>query len=180
MSKIGKLPVKIPKGVMVQVSDSNIDVSGPKGKLSRAIHQDITVKVDEGSVVVTRPTDLKPHKALHGLTRALIQNMVIGVSQGYRIELEMIGVGYRAEMKGKLLELSLGFSHPILMRPPDDVKLEIIPKESKIIVTGPDKQLVGQTAAQIRKFRPPEPYKGKGVRYVGEMVRRKAGKAAGK
>lgn len=180
MSKIGKLPIKIPKGVTVRVTDSHVDASGPKGKLTQAIHKDITVKVDEGLIAVTRPTDLKPHRALHGLTRALIQNMVVGVSEGYRIELEMVGVGYRGEMKGKLLELSLGFSHPILVRPPDDVKVEVIPKENKIIITGPDKQLVGQTAALIRKFRPPEPYKGKGIKYVGEKIRRKAGKAAGK
>ena len=180
MSKIGKLPVKIPKGVTVQLNGSQIDVSGPNGKLNRILHDDMIVKVEEDSVVVTRPTDQKLHRSLHGLTRALIQNMVTGVSEGYKIELEMIGVGYRAEMKGKLLELNLGFSHPIILRAPDDVKLEVLPKENKIIVTGPDKQLVGQTAAQIRSFRPPEPYKGKGVRYIGEMVRRKAGKAAGK
>ncbi|HDL04089.1 MAG: 50S ribosomal protein L6 [Candidatus Zixiibacteriota bacterium] len=180
MSKIGKMPVKIPKGVTVKLDGSKIDVSGPNGKLNRVLHDEIQVKVEEDSVIVTRPSDQKFHRSLHGLTRALIQNMVTGVSEGYKIELEMIGVGYRAEMKGKLLELNLGFSHPIVLRAPDEIKLEVFPKESKIVVTGADKQLVGQTAAQIRSFRPPEPYKGKGVRYVGEKIRRKAGKAAGK
>jgi len=180
MSKIGKMPVKIPKGVTVKLDGSKIDVSGPNGKLNRVLHDEIQVKVEEDSVIVTRPSDQKFHRSLHGLTRALIQNMVTGVSEGYKIELEMIGVGYRAEMKGKLLELNLGFSHPIVLRAPDEIKLEVFPKESKIVVTGDDKQLVGQTAAQIRSFRPPEPYKGKGVRYVGEKIRRKAGKAAGK
>jgi len=180
MSKIGKMPVKIPEGVTVKLDGSKIDVSGPNGKLNRVLHDEIQVKVEEDSVIVTRPSDQKFHRSLHGLTRALIQNMVTGVSEGYKIELEMIGVGYRAEMKGKLLELNLGFSHPIVLRAPDEIKLEVFPKESKIVVTGADKQLVGQTAAQIRSFRPPEPYKGKGVRYVGEKIRRKAGKAAGK
>lgn len=180
MSKIGKMPVKIPEGVTVKLEGSKIDVSGPNGKLNRVLHDEIQVKVEEDSVIVTRPSDQKFHRSLHGLTRALIQNMVTGVSEGYKIELEMIGVGYRAEMKGKLLELNLGFSHPIVLRAPDEIKLEVFPKESKIVVTGADKQLVGQTAAQIRSFRPPEPYKGKGVRYVGEKIRRKAGKAAGK
>jgi len=180
MSKIGKMPVTIPKGVTVNVKDGEIEVSGPNGKLVQELHSDISVKVENDAVVVTRATDQKLHRSLHGLTRALIQNMVTGVSEGFKMELEMIGVGYRAEMKGKLLELSLGFSHPILVRAPDELKLEVLPKENKIIVSGADKQLVGQTAAQIRSFRPPEPYKGKGVRYVGEYVRRKAGKAAGK
>jgi len=180
MSKIGKMPVKIPKGVKVQLSDGAIDVSGPNGKLNQAIHEAVEVKVAENEVVITRQTDQKLHRSLHGLTRALIQNMVTGVSEGFKIELEMIGVGYRAEMKGKVLELSLGFSHPIVLRAPEELKLEVFPKLNKIVVSGADKQLVGQTAAQIRSFRPPEPYKGKGIRYVGEMVRRKAGKAAGK
>jgi len=180
MSKIGKLPVKIPKGVKVALADAMIEVTGPKGKLTQPIHKDIGVKVENDSIIVTRPSDLKPHKSLHGLTRALIQNMMIGVTEGYTLELQIVGVGYRAELKGKLLELNLGYSHPIVLRPPDGILLNVIPKENRIIITGIDKQLVGQTTAAIRAFRPPEPYKGKGIKYVGEMIRRKAGKAAGK
>jgi len=180
MSKIGKLPVKIPEGVKVDISDSAIDVSGPKGKLTQAIHQEISVNVEEDAIIVSRPSDQKFHKSLHGLTRALIQNMVTGVMEGFKIELEMVGIGYRAEIKGKILEISIGYSHPVLLRPPDGISLEVLRKEGKIIVSGLDKQLVGQTAAMIRAFRPPEPFKGKGIRYVGEVIRRKAGKAASK
>jgi len=180
MSKVGKLPVKIPSGVKVDLADDKIGVTGPKGSLSMPIRNEISVQVEDDSIVVNRSTDLKPHRSLHGLTRALIQNMITGVTEGYKIELEMVGVGYNAQVKGKVLELALGFSHPIVVRPPDGVSTEVIPKENKIIITGIDKQLVGQTAAKIRSFRPPEPYKGKGVKYVGEQIRRKAGKAAGK
>nr|MBN2276335.1 50S ribosomal protein L6 [candidate division Zixibacteria bacterium] len=180
MSKVGKLPVKIPGGVKVSLADNKIDITGPKGTLSMPVRKEISVEVEDNNIVVSRSSDLKTHKSLHGLTRALIQNMVVGVTKGYKIELEMVGVGYNAQVKGKILELALGFSHPIVVRPPDGVATEVIPKENKIIITGIDKQLVGQTAAKIRSFRPPEPYKGKGVKYVGEKIRRKAGKAAGK
>ncbi|MFH2037454.1 MAG: 50S ribosomal protein L6 [Candidatus Zixiibacteriota bacterium] len=180
MSKVGKLPIVIPKGVKVEMADSKIKVTGPKGELTQEIRSEIAVAIEEKQVVVTRSSDHRTHRSLHGLTRSLINNMVIGVSKGYTKTLEMIGVGYRAEAKGKVLELYLGFSHPIVVRPPDGVECSVIPKESKIIVTGINKQLVGQTAAEIRRFRPPEPYKGKGVRYIDEQVRRKAGKTAAK
>ncbi|HUV30082.1 MAG TPA: 50S ribosomal protein L6 [Acidobacteriota bacterium] len=179
MSRVGKKPVPIPEKTKVEIRDARITVTGPKGTLTRPIHPDITAAVDGQQVVVTRQTDQKRHRALHGLTRALIQNMVVGVTQGYVKELEMIGVGYRAEMRGQTLVLSLGYSHPILLRPPDGVAISVAYKESKIKVEGIDKELVGNTAAKIRSFRKPEPYKGKGIRYVGEYVRSKAGKTAG-
>jgi len=178
MSKIGKLPVKIPSGVKVELKDSDINVTGPKGSLSRTLHKEINVAVENDSIVVTRPSDNRLHRSLHGLTRALIQNMVTGVTEGYTRTLIMVGIGYRAEMTGKLLTMYLGYSHPIVFRPPDGVNIEVRPKESKVIVTGIDKELVGSAAAQIRSFRPPEPYKGKGVKYEDEQIRRKAGKAA--
>jgi len=178
MSKIGKLPVKIPSGVKVELKDNDINVTGPKGSLSRTLHKEINVAVENDSIVVTRPSDNRLHRSLHGLTRALIQNMVTGVTEGYTRTLIMVGIGYRAEMTGKLLTMYLGYSHPIVFRPPDGVNIEVRPKESKVIVTGIDKELVGSAAAQIRSFRPPEPYKGKGVKYEDEQIRRKAGKAA--
>jgi large subunit ribosomal protein L6 len=178
MSKIGKLPVKVPAGVKVALSDGQLTISGPKGSLTQKIHRDIIVKVEGNNIVVSRPSDHRLHRSLHGLTRALIQNMVTGVTKGYSVILEMIGVGYRAEIKGKLIELNLGYSHSILLRPPDGVAMQVLPKEGRIIVSGADKQLVGLTAAKIRSFKPPEPYKGKGIRYLNEVVRRKAGKAA--
>jgi len=180
MSKIGKLPVNIPGGVKVDIKDSQINITGPKGVLSKNLHRDIIVKIDGDSIIVNRPSDNKLHRSLHGLTRALIHNMVTGVTDGYVKTLKMIGVGYRAEIKGKLLELRLGFSHPILFRAPEGIEISVNQKESTIQVSGTSKQLVGQTAATIRSFRPPEPYKGKGIRYIDEIVRRKAGKAAGK
>ncbi len=180
MSKVGKLPVAIPKGVKVDLKDTQINVTGPKGSLSQDLHRDMIVKVEGESIIVTRPSDNKQHRSLHGLTRILIRNMVIGVTDGYAKTLQMIGVGYRAEMKGKLLILHLGYSHPILFRPPEGINIDVKPKENRITISGIDKQLVGQSAATIRKFRPPEPYKGKGIRYIDEMVRRKAGKAVGK
>jgi len=179
MSKVGRLPVKIPDGVKIDLQDSKIIASGPKGTLEQDIHKDIEVKVENGSIVVSRPTDNRLHRSLHGLTRALIQNMVTGVTSGFEKTLEMVGIGYRAELKGKLLELNLGYSHSILLRPPEGVDIQVVPKENKIKVLGIDKQLVGLTAAKIRSFKPPEPFKGKGVRYLNESVRRKAGKAAG-
>lgn len=180
MSRVGKLPVPIPDKAKVQVSGHNLTVTGPKGSLGISAHAAIGVKVEGTNVVVTRSSDMKKHRALHGLTRALIANMIHGVTQGYNRQLEMIGVGYRAEMKGKTLVLSLGFSHPIVFNPPQGIAISVDPKENKITIDGIDKALVGQTAAKIRSFRKPEPYKGKGVRYVGEIVQRKAGKTAGK
>ncbi|KAA3634558.1 MAG: 50S ribosomal protein L6 [Calditrichaeota bacterium] len=179
MSRVGKSPIPIPDKTTVDIKDKLVTVKGPKGTLERVIHPDMTAAIEENQVVVTRPTDQKRHSALHGLTRALLNNMVVGVSEGYTRELQMIGVGYRAEIKGNVLIIYVGYSHPIVMRAPEGINLEVIPKENKIIVTGIDKELVGQVAAKIRGFRPPEPYKGKGIRYVGEYVRSKAGKTAG-
>ena len=179
MSRVGKSPIPIPDKTTVDINDKLITVKGPKGTLKREIHPDMIAAIEENQVVVTRPSDQKKHSALHGLTRALLNNMVVGVSEGYTRELQMIGVGYRAEKKGNVLIIYVGYSHPIVMRAPEGIDLEVIPKENKIIVTGIDKELVGQVAAKIRGFRPPEPYKGKGIRYVGEHVRSKAGKTAG-
>lgn len=173
------MPIPIPDKTKVDVNAQMITVTGPKGTLSREIHADMSAAVVENQVIVTRPSDQKKHRALHGLTRSLLNNMVIGVSEGYKKELELRGVGYRAELKGKVLIIYVGYSHPIVMRPPDGIDVEVLPKENKIIVTGVDKELVGQVAAKIRGFRKPEPYKGKGIRYVGEYVRSKAGKTAG-
>ena len=177
MSRVGRKPISIVKGVTVSNKDGAIVVKGPKGELTASIHPDITVDVKQAEVLVTRHADDGPHRALHGLWRALIQNMIDGVTQGYSRKLEIVGVGYRAEMKGKKLQLMLGYSHPILFGPPDGVTLEA-PTQTSVVVSGIDKQLVGLVAAKIRSFRPPEPYKGKGVKYEGEYVRRKAGKAA--
>jgi large subunit ribosomal protein L6 len=175
---VGKKPIVIPSQVKVDIQGRNLTVTGPKGSLTRAIHPDIKAEIQDNAIVVSRPTDQKKHRALHGLTRALIANMVTGVSDGYSRELQIIGVGYRAEMKAKNLVLHLGYSHPIVFAPPDEVDLSVQPKENKIAVTGVDKELVGLVASKIRSFRKPEPYKGKGIRYVGEYVRSKTGKAA--
>jgi large subunit ribosomal protein L6 len=177
VSRVGRKPILIPQGVNVQKSGQEITVAGPKGELRATIHRDIAAEVTGGKIAITRPSDGKQHRALHGLWRATIQNMITGVVSGYAKKLELVGVGYRAEMKGKRLQLLLGFSHPILFVPPDGVKIEA-PTQTNILVSGIDKQLVGQVAAKIRSFRPPEPYKGKGVKYEGEYIRRKAGKAA--
>lgn len=179
MSRVGKMPIPIPDKVKVDINGSAVTVTGPKGTLNREIHPDISAAVEDNQVMITRSSELKKHRALHGLTRALVNNMVVGVSEGYKIELDMIGVGYRAEMKGKNLILHLGYSHPIIHRAPDDISISVEGKENRIVVTGIDKELVGQVAAKIRGYRKPEPYKGKGVRYVGEYVRSKAGKTAG-
>jgi large subunit ribosomal protein L6 len=179
MSRIGKAPVAVPAKTKVEISGQRIAITGPKGSLERNIHPAITATLDGPMVVVTRSTDQKQHKALHGLTRTLIANMLEGVSNGYKRELLIVGVGFRAEMKGQHLQLYLGYSHPILFVAPDGVKLEVIPKENKIIITGIDKELVGQVAAKIRSFRKPDAYKGKGVRYIEEVVHTKAGKTAG-
>jgi len=179
MSRVGKMPIPIPDKAKVDIKARMITVTGPKGTLNREIHADMSAAIEENQVIVSRPSEQKKHRALHGLTRALLNNMVIGVTEGYKKELELRGVGYRSELKGKVLVLHLGYSHPIVMRQPDGIDIEVLPKENKIIVTGVDKELVGQVAAKIRGFRKPEPYKGKGIRYVGEYVRTKAGKTAG-
>jgi large subunit ribosomal protein L6 len=177
VSRVGRKPIPIVKGVTVSQKDGKVVVKGPKGELSATVHPEISVEITPAEVLVSRHADDGAHRALHGLWRALIQNMINGVTQGYSQKLEIVGVGYRAEMKGKKLQLMLGYSHPILFGPPDGVNLEA-PTQTSIMITGIDKQLVGLVAAKIRSFRPPEPYKGKGVKYEGEYIRRKAGKAA--
>lgn len=179
MSRIGKLPVSIPKGVEVTMAGNLIKVKGPKGVLEHDVHRNITVKIETERVKVTRHNDLKSNKALHGLTRALIQNMVVGVTKGYKRTLDMVGVGYRAELKGKTLIIAAGFSHSVVFRPPEDVTLSVEGRNNVIIIEGINKQKVGDAAARIRKVRPPEPYKGKGIKYRDEIIKRKAGKTAG-
>lgn len=178
MSRIGYKPVEISKGVEIKLDGQHLHVKGPNGQLTLDVHPDMTVKVGEGEVTVDRPSENKHHKALHGLTRSLISNMVEGVTSGFSRTLEIQGVGYRAEMKGKQLNLALGFSHPVVYDPPEGITIET-PSQTTVVVKGADKQAVGQVAAEIRGFRPPEPYKGKGIRYQGEQIRRKAGKTAG-
>lgn len=175
MSRIGNKPVEIPEGVEVQVEPGRVTVKGPKGELSQELSRDMTVKVDDGVLTVERPTDRGPHRALHGLTRSLVQNMVIGVTDGYEKHLEIQGVGYRAQSKGKGIELALGYSHPVLVEAPEGIEFDV-PEPTAIVVRGIDKQQVGQIAADIRDKRPPEPYKGKGIRYRDERVARKVGK----
>jgi large subunit ribosomal protein L6 len=177
MSRIGRKPVDVPEAVTVTIAPGNIVVKGPKGELVQTFSQDMTVSQESNTILVTRPTDRGPHRALHGLTRSLIANMVEGVTDGFEKRLEIQGVGYRAALKGKNLELALGFSHPVSIPAPDGIEFEV-PQPTEIIVRGIDKQLVGQVAADIRKRRPPEPYKGKGIRYRGEQVLRKVGKRA--
>ncbi|RMH16554.1 MAG: 50S ribosomal protein L6 [Gemmatimonadetes bacterium] len=178
MSRIGKKPVEIPNGVDLTLDGGTVRVKGPKGELTLDVHPDMKIAVEDGALTVERPSDQPNHRALHGLTRSLIANMVEGVTNGFTKTLEIQGVGYRAESKGKGITLHLGFSHPIEYQAVDGVTLEV-PNPTTVVVSGPDKQAVGQAAAEIRSFRPPEPYKGKGVRYQGEHVRRKAGKTAG-
>lgn len=184
MSRIGKAPISIPDGVNIEVSKGKmVTVKGPKGKLQQQVDQSIDVKIEDGQLKVTRPTDQPRHRAMHGLYRALINNMVEGVTKGYKKELELVGVGYRANNHGQLLELTLGYSHPIYFYIPDEVKVEAEMKKGKnpiIRLESIDKQLLGQVAAKIRSFRKPEPYKGKGIRFVNEEIRRKAGKTAGR
>jgi large subunit ribosomal protein L6 len=177
MSRIGKKPVTIPKGVTVTLDGSKITVKGPKGELSRSLPGAMLVSMKDNEVVVERPSDENEHKALHGLTRTLVANMVEGVTNGYEKRLEIQGVGYRAALRGSSIELLLGFSHPVVVEPPAGIEFEI-PAPTQIIVRGIDKQSVGQVAADIRRLRPPEPYKGKGIRYKGEQVLRKVGKRA--
>ena len=178
MSRIGKQPIEVPQGVDVTLNGQTVRVKGPKGELTFDVHADMTVTLDDRVVLVTRPSDVPRHRALHGLTRMLVANMVEGVMTGFSKTLEIQGVGYRALKKGSGIELQLGFSHTIEYAAPDGVSLDL-PDQTTIVVTGLDKQKVGQAAAEIRSFRPPEPYKGKGIRYRGEHVRRKAGKTAG-
>ena len=184
MSRIGKAPISLPDKVEISVSQGNlVTVKGPKATLVQQIDPDLTLSVEDGTLTLARPTDQKRHRAVHGLYRSLIANMVHGVSEGYTKELELIGVGYRAENQGQLLTLSLGYSHPVMFAIPDEVKLETVVEKGKpptIVLTSADKQLLGQIAAKIRKFRKPEPYKGKGIRFKGEEIRRKAGKTAAK
>lgn len=177
MSRIGRQPVSIPEGVSVDVKAGEVTVKGPKGELSQHVSRDMKVSVDDATLTVERPTDRGEHRALHGLTRSLIANMVEGVTEGFERRLEIQGVGYRAQLKGKALELALGYSHPVSMPAPEGIEFEV-PQPTEIVVRGIDKQLVGETAARIRKSRPPEPYKGKGIRYQGEQVARKVGKRA--
>ena len=182
MSRIGKLPVNLPKGVTLSVSDANVvSVKGPLGELTQVVNKDIKVEVVGNEIVISRPSESKNHKSLHGLYRALIHNMVVGVSEGYKKELELVGVGYRAEAKGQNLEMSLGFSHEVLIELPREVKVETKTERRAnpiITLTCIDKQLIGHVVAKIRSLRPPEPYKGKGIKFVGEQLRRKAGKSA--
>ncbi len=184
MSRIGKAPIAIPSGVTISVSDKNlVAIKGPKGELTQQVDSDITVKEEDGSILVTRPTEQKKHKALHGLYRSLISNMVVGVTEGYKTTQELVGVGYRASNTGNTLELTLGFSHQIVFVLPQEITVTTTAEKGKnptITLESMDKQLIGQVAAKIRSFRKPEPYKGKGVKFVGEVLRRKAGKSAKK
>jgi large subunit ribosomal protein L6 len=177
VSRIGKNPVVIPDGVTVKQDGNLIKIKGPSGELQQKINPNISVEVKDNQIIVSRPDDTKENKSLHGLSRALIQNMVTGVHSSYKKTLEIVGVGYRAELKGKNLLLNIGYSHPIYFMPPDEIKFEV-PNPLEIVVSGADKQLVGQIAAKIRAFRKPEPYKGKGIKYSGEHIQRKAGKTA--
>ncbi len=178
MSRIGKAPISVPSGVDVNVAGNEVTVKGPKGTLFRRLPADITVRQDGAQILVERPDDERQHRALHGLTRSLVNNMVVGVTDGFQKDLEIVGVGYRATAQGpNRLELALGFSHPVTIEAPEGVTFEV-PQPTRITVRGIDKEIVGQVAANIRKVRKPEPYKGKGVRYAGEVVQRKAGKAA--
>lgn len=182
MSRIGILPIDIPQGVTVEVTDDNIiKVKGPKGELEQQINLDLKVEQKDGQIILSRPTDQKRHKAMHGLYRSLVYNMVKGVSEGYEIKQELVGVGYRAESKGQILELSIGYSHDVHIMLPKEISVTAVTERRSnpiITLTSPDKQLLGQVAAKIRSLRPPEPYKGKGIRFVGEHIRRKAGKSA--
>jgi large subunit ribosomal protein L6 len=177
MSRIGKQPITVPTGVEVQVDGARVSVKGPRGQLERTFHPDMRIKLDDGVLSVERPSDERLHRSLHGLTRSLINNMVEGVTGGFEKRLEIVGVGYRAALKGSDLELALGFSHPVNVAAPNGIEFEV-PAPNRIVIRGIDKELVGEVAADIRKLRKPEPYKGKGVRYEGEYVRKKAGKAA--
>lgn len=177
MSRIGRLPVEVPSGVDVKITGSHVRVKGPKGELEFGFSSDITISLEDNEIVVTRPSDSRENRALHGTTRALINNMITGVTEGYKKELQLVGVGYRAAMQGENLVLNVGYSHPVEIAPPEGITFEVGERSQQIFVSGADKQVVGQITADIRKVRPPEPYKGKGIRYKDEWIRRKAGKA---
>jgi large subunit ribosomal protein L6 len=177
MSRIGRRPIEIPDGVTVEIGAGVVSVKGPKGELSQSVSPSMRIEQSNGTLTVERPSDRGEHRALHGLTRTLVANMVEGVTNGFEKRLEIQGVGYRARLQGKALEMTLGYSHPVSISPPDGIEFEV-PQPTEVVVRGIDKQLVGETAARVRKQRPPEPYKGKGVRYSGEYVRRKVGKRA--
>ncbi len=179
MSRIGKKPIEIPKGVTVALDGNTVKVKGPKGELHTTIHKNIKVEMKDSEIELKRSDDLKNNRALHGLSRALIQNMIVGVTQEYKKTLDIVGVGYRVELKGTNLLLNMGYSHPIYFMPPAGIKIET-PTQTQIVVSGIDKQLVGQVAAKLRAIRKPEPYKGKGIKYSDEQILRKAGKTAGK
>ena len=176
MSRIGRAPITVPAGVEVKVDGSTVTAKGPKGTLTKTMHSNMSIAMEGNVITVTRPDDNKENRSLHGLTRTLIANMVEGVANGYKKELEVNGIGYRAELKGKDLFMKIGFSHDILMTPPEGITIEV-PSPNKVIISGADKQVVGQFAAEVREKRPPEPYKGKGIKYVDEHIRRKEGKA---
>ena len=179
MSRIGKKPISIPPKVTVDIKENNVVVKGPKGTLEDTFHPNMKIEMQDGVIVVTRPDDQKENKALHGLTRALIQNLILGVSEGFTKTLDIVGVGYRVEQKGSALLINIGYSHPIYFIPPEGITVQAT-TATQIVVTGIDKQLVGAVSAKIRSFRKPEPYKGKGIKYSTEVIRRKAGKTAGK
>lgn len=179
MSRIGKLPIAVPAGVDVKLDGTNISVKGPKGQLTRNLHQDMNVQLENGVITVTRPSDAREHRSLHGLTRTLVANMVIGVTTGYEKSLELVGVGYRASKQGTKLVLAVGYSHPVEIEPDKEIEIDV-PAPTKIIVRGADKEKVGMLAANIRAVREPEPYKGKGIKYTNEVIRRKVGKTGGK
>lgn len=179
MSRIGRMPIAIPAGVTVEQNGCVLTVKGPKATLTREFHPNITIAIDGSVINVTRPNDIKENRALHGLTRTLVNNMVVGVSEGFKKDLEVNGVGYRCNMQGEELNLVVGFSHPVLMKAPEGIKIEC-PSANKITISGADKQRVGQFAAEVREKRPPEPYKGKGIKYADEVIIRKEGKTGGK
>ena len=177
MSRIGRMPVVLPEGVDVKIKGSYVHVKGPKGEMEHTFPEEMKISLDDGTIIVERPSDEQRHRALHGMTRALINNMVVGVSSGYEKVLEINGVGYRAEVQGDNLVLNVGYSHPVVIEPPEGIRFEVDARTRQIVVKGYDKQAVGQVAADVRKVRPPEPYKGKGIKYLDERIRRKAGKA---
>ena len=179
MSRIGRMPIAIPAGVTVEVNGNKVTAKGPKGELTQEMHPDMIIEVEGNEVLVKRPSEDKLHKSLHGLTRTLVHNMIVGVSEGYKKELDVVGVGYRVAMEGKKLVMNIGFSHTVDVEPVDGITIEA-PAPNKIVISGLDNQLVGQFAADVRKKRPPEPYKGKGIRYTGEVIRRKEGKTGAK
>ena len=179
MSRIGRMPITVPANVTVAVDNNVVTVKGPKGELTQAMHPDMIIEVEGNTVLVKRPSEVKEHKSLHGLTRTLISNMIEGVEKGYKKDLEILGVGYRVAKEGKNLVMNLGYSHQVIMEEIEGITIEV-PAPNKIIISGIDKQAVGQFAAEVREKRPPEPYKGKGIRYAGEVVRRKEGKTGGK